>query len=244
MPKNDRIEGGRTRVLTPYQIGMLIANENWGPVKGAGTRRMGQTASAFLDTAIAVCLAESGGNTAAKNPSSSASGLWQIMASVHADKIGGRDIFDPVVNTEVAHKIYDNAGGWSPWEAYNTGAYKKYLGHGKEVYDKLAATSDADLKSFILSVAAGLSPGGAAAALLAGGEVKWDIPGAIRDLSAKIVQGGKIAGWFLLALTLILAGVWVLFQRSPTGKAARDAAIGAAGTFATGGASKAAKAVK
>ncbi len=39
--------------------------------------------------------------------------LWQIN-SIHAAKYAGRDIFDPVVNAEVAWQIYQSSG-WRAW---------------------------------------------------------------------------------------------------------------------------------
>lgn len=111
-------------------------------------------AIAWLDTAIAVCLAESGGNPSAKN-ASGASGLWQIMMPLHADMVkeaavavkadggvkGTLDVFNPAVNTRVAGKLYA-AKGWQPWSAYNSGAYKKHLGHGKAAWVFLNSTEN------------------------------------------------------------------------------------------------------
>lgn len=128
-------------ILTPDEIGYLILTSG-----GFGVTA-GATLSPFatnkdLDTAIAVALAESGGNTAARNPGSSARGLWQVMESVHKDKVAAavkdakplfkpefENLDNPVINTAVARKIYSDAGGWRPWEVYNNGDYRKHLGH-------------------------------------------------------------------------------------------------------------------
>lgn len=142
--------------LSPNEIAALIFFQgDFGPKQGFTFGTSGQLgdnqAEQFLDIAIAVCLSESGGSTDVKNGSSSATGLWQVLAVLHADLVKGilneaakdsqgNDIFkpryqnltNPVVNTTAAKKLYNSAGGWSPWEAYNTGAYKKHLGHGKE----------------------------------------------------------------------------------------------------------------
>jgi soluble lytic murein transglycosylase-like protein len=72
-------------------------------------------------TSTAVCLLrhESGGNPKAKNPTSSARGLFQIMASVWAPTFGVSydSLYDPELNVALARRIYDiqGWGAWSPW---------------------------------------------------------------------------------------------------------------------------------
>lgn len=125
----------------------------------------------WLDVAIAVCLAESGGDTRATNPHSTAAGLWQILVSAHGPEIaageafvranpsptvpgdihetGGTNanpnptVFDPRVNTYAAASIYKNAGfAWTPWDVYNKGTYRQHLGHGKDVYAYLTSPAN------------------------------------------------------------------------------------------------------
>lgn len=139
-------------ILTPNEIGTLIyLDGGWGP--GGGK----DAVIKWLDTAIAVAHGESGWDTHAVNGHSSAAGLYQIMTTVHADKVkdaikrweaetGKNDltIFDPRVNIDVARMVSQEAKAaghdeWSPWEAYTnkTAAYKAGLGHGKSVYEFL-----------------------------------------------------------------------------------------------------------
>jgi hypothetical protein len=86
-----------------------------------------------VDIAMAVMSAESGGNPNAENLSDvhrdmygnvicyGSFGLFQI--SCH-----GGQIFDPTANVQAAWIKYINAGNsWSPWGAYTSGAYYKYL---------------------------------------------------------------------------------------------------------------------
>ena len=63
---------------------------------------------------IAFC--ESGMNPRAANKTSSARGLFQVLSYTH----GVREdwLFDPLVSTLVAKKLYD-ASGWNPWLASN-----------------------------------------------------------------------------------------------------------------------------
>jgi hypothetical protein len=70
----------------------------------------------------AVGMAESGGNPNAYNPSG-ATGLMQILGAV----LPG-DLRDPAVNMRNAIKKWEDAHGWSPWEAYTNGRYLRWMG--------------------------------------------------------------------------------------------------------------------
>jgi hypothetical protein len=66
------------------------------------------------DEAIKVARCESNLRPDAMNPNSTATGLFQIMASVHGVR---RDwLTNPDVNIEIAKELYD-ASGWNPWNA-------------------------------------------------------------------------------------------------------------------------------
>lgn len=73
-----------------------------------------------VNRALAVIGCESGGNPSAKNPHSTASGLFQHLGSLWADRSvqagqSGADIFDPVANVAVAAWLVNEGGGWSHW---------------------------------------------------------------------------------------------------------------------------------
>jgi phage-related protein len=72
----------------------------------------------------AIALAESGGNANARNPSG-ADGLWQILGQVVAG-----NIFNPHINALNAVKKWRDAGGFSPWVTYETGAYRQFMDRG------------------------------------------------------------------------------------------------------------------
>ncbi len=75
-----------------------------------------------VERALDVIACESGGDPNAKNPSSSASGLFQHLASEWDRRAYGAgwyqsDIFDPVANVAVAAWLVYEGGGWSHWSA-------------------------------------------------------------------------------------------------------------------------------
>lgn len=78
--------------------------------------------------AVAIALAESGGNTdAVGGPNSNGTfdyGLWQIN-SIHNP--AERDKHSAASNWLLAWRIAGMGMSWSPWAAYNNNAYKKHL---------------------------------------------------------------------------------------------------------------------
>lgn len=89
-----------------------------------------------LDTAVAVALAESGGNAADHTVDSDddSYGLWQInmkgsLGPSRMKQFGlknANELFDPNVNAKAAHTIF-TAHGWKAWGAYTNGSYKKFV---------------------------------------------------------------------------------------------------------------------
>lgn len=73
-----------------------------------------------VDRALRVIQCESKGDSDAKNPRSTASGLFQHLASMwppRASAAGftGVDVFDPVANVGTAAWLVYEGGGWSHW---------------------------------------------------------------------------------------------------------------------------------
>jgi len=88
-----------------------------------------------LITAVAVALAESGGNPKAYNPEVAAGtpagrgsfGLWQIYRKAHPE-FDGWDLFDPQQNATAAFQVFTAAGdSFSPWSTFKSGAYQAHL---------------------------------------------------------------------------------------------------------------------
>ncbi len=79
--------------------------------------------------ATAIAGPESGYRVGAKNPTTTARGLWQIMMSFHAPKFApGESWRDAYANARVARQVWDEAGqSWGPWVAYTSGKYRQYI---------------------------------------------------------------------------------------------------------------------
>jgi len=62
---------------------------------------------------------ESGGDPAAKNRSSSATGLLQIMWTVHSKWIGGSStqLLDGPTNLRLGRQLFLRSGSWAPWKS-------------------------------------------------------------------------------------------------------------------------------
>lgn len=73
-----------------------------------------------VDRAVRVIQCESNGDPLAKNPRSTASGLFQHLASLWPPRaaeagFAGVDVFDPVANVATAAWLVYEGGGWSHW---------------------------------------------------------------------------------------------------------------------------------
>src|SRR5882757_185597 len=89
-----------------------------------------------LNTAVAVALAESGGNPAQHTVSSKddSYGLWQInmIGKLGPDRMkqfglkNANELLDPNVKAKAAHIIFAR-DGWKAWGAYTNNSYKKFV---------------------------------------------------------------------------------------------------------------------
>ena len=95
-----------------------------------------------LTIAVAVALAESGGDPRAHNatPPDNSYGLWQInmlgsMGPARRREFGlesNRELFDPAENARAANKISGDGRSWTPWTTYTSGAYKRHLDEARQ----------------------------------------------------------------------------------------------------------------
>lgn len=99
-----------------------------------------------LDIAVAIALAESGGNNVAYNPETAAGtaqgsgsrGLWQIYGTAHP-QYNNDQAYDPAVNARAAFQVYREAGNrFTPWSTFNNGSYANIL---KSVTGGIMATT-------------------------------------------------------------------------------------------------------
>ena len=96
------------RVLVPRDV------EAWRPLVSA------YFGPGEVERALRVIYCESSGDPGAKNPRSSASGLFQHLARFWTERSvdagwAGADIFDPEANVAVAAWLVYQGGGWSHW---------------------------------------------------------------------------------------------------------------------------------
>lgn len=100
-------------VLSPEQIAYVAASPKGGGFAGDD-----------LVEAVAVALAESGGNTDAVSPPNADAwgsrdrGTWQINDHWHADLLRKYTWSNPYASAQMARLIHDEAGGWGPWSTF------------------------------------------------------------------------------------------------------------------------------
>lgn len=86
--------------------------------------------------AVAVALAESGGDTSTRHVNSNGSidvGLWQINSVHRSSNPTWTEAWlkDPAHNAEAMRTVSGNGTNWAPWVGYSSGAYKQYLNRGR-----------------------------------------------------------------------------------------------------------------
>jgi hypothetical protein len=99
-------------ILTPISIARYALGAGW--TRGDVT------------VAVAVAMAESGGNTDAHATRGEDSrGLWQINVAAHPD-LASQNLYDPATNARAAYGIW-RSQGWGPWSAHNNGSYLMFM---------------------------------------------------------------------------------------------------------------------
>ena len=100
-----------------------------------------------LITAVAIALAESGGNSDIYNPETAAGtplnngsrGLWQIYGNAHP-QYNNNSLYDPQTNANAAYAVANNGVNFSPWTTWGNGSgpYSQYI---QQARDAIASTS-------------------------------------------------------------------------------------------------------
>lgn len=169
------------------------------------------------DIAVAVALAESGGNPRAHNstPPDDSYGLFQInmLGALGPDRrkrfglSSNADLFDPATNARVAYSIF-KASGWSPWTTYTRGTYKKHM------------TGDTGAETEAPStVSAPVQDGGL-----------FGIGAAVNSFGETFMKGFASVGAVIVAVVLLILGIVILLRSQvtsivPGGKIAKIAKV-------------------
>ncbi len=95
--------------------------------------------------AIAIALAESGGQTDAVHhnagpPPSVDRGLWQINSRFHPE-VTDSQAFNPATATDAARRISVGGTNWTPWAAFRNHVYTPFLPAAKAAVARLAKPS-------------------------------------------------------------------------------------------------------
>lgn len=171
--------------------------------------------------AVAVALAESGGDPSAVNENSNGStdrGLWQIN-SVHLGSNGQLrnyspdTLFDPTVNAVAADTLSKGGTDWSPWSASSGRAaaiYRKHLADDDTLRQLFAI--GATLSAADGSLDSGLSLSSPLGAVLDVGQSIAQVGGVIADVAEAVLNVGwwKRAGLVVASLALLLLAVSLL----------------------------------
>ena len=96
------------------------------------------------DTAVAIAMAESGGNPSAQNCSNANNtcdrGLLQINNYWHPE-VSDQCAYNPLCAFQSAYTISNGGTDFTPWTTYNNGAYQKFLSTGAPTYPTSSSTS-------------------------------------------------------------------------------------------------------
>lgn len=178
-------------------------------------RRAGWPESA-IPIGVAVALAESGGNPRAVNRAnrngSADYGLFQIN-SIHKTILASGDRYDPVDNARMALRVYKDAGSkWTPWSVYKHGTYRKYY-TGKADGNPSTTVDDSGTDDPLKKLQEGIDNGDI-------GRRRAEINGQTLGMFSLGFIGSQ-AFWTrfgigLLAVLLIIVGLWIIFRQPLT----------------------------
>jgi hypothetical protein len=208
----------------------------------------------WLDVAIAICLAESHGDTQAKNPSG-ASGLWQIMMPLHQDLVNkAATVVEGWDKDASAAKGADKAfqgnhlgvtptqGGatYTVWDArVNTYTAAEVYRAANFKWTPWQTYTDGSYKQY-------LGHGKAAYAFLTnpsniehmkkeldtiikndhviGGIGPISMPSWLAPIFSWLASAGITVGAFLLGAIVVILGIWLIVSKTKAGKAVKSGA--------------------
>lgn len=99
-------------------------------------RAVGLSGQALI-LAVAIALAESGGDPTAHNPGNGTTdiedsyGLWQINILAHSEYSASK-LTDPAYNAQAMFTISRGGSDWTSWGSYTSGRYLTYMGQAQQ----------------------------------------------------------------------------------------------------------------
>lgn len=168
-----------------------------------------------LNVAVAVALAESGGNTDAHNGTGkdNSYGLWQI--NMYGDMgparrgqfnlLSNDDLYKPEVNAKAAKAIHKSQGWQRGWTTYASGKYLQYMDSAK------AATSEKSKNNITEAVDSVKAP-------------LDNASGAINSLGSTVFKGVTNLTGIIVAIAFLVVGVVFLVMSSQNAKKAANVA--------------------
>lgn len=235
--------------LTPQQIAQVAYN--------AGFR------GADLVKAVAIAIAESGGNPQAYNPETAAGtragsgsrGLWQIYGTAHP-QYNNPAVFDPQVNADAAYQVYRQAGNrFTPWTTWTKGIASRIIptlpkfqiDSSPAARSRTTTNAVSQMTGKIGDGVSGSAGGTGTPAGTVAYQIRQGVEGAIE--SVKNAVAGKTAsgeqrelfdtGTYLVGIVLIFAGLIFVFIKSDAGQNTALLAKEGVKIAATGGLAKA-----
>lgn len=171
-----------------------------------------------LNTAVAIALAESGGNTNAYNHNETTKddsyGLWQINMWKDLGPARRKDfgitantaLYIPTTNAKAAHLIYSRSG-FNAWTTYTSGKYKQFIGSGSVT----PATID---------------PASGTTETVAIPDIPGAITGAVNSFGSTVFKASSNIAGIVVAIALLVLGVVLLARNQvanliPAGKVAK-----------------------
>lgn len=197
---------------------------------------------ADLVKAVAIAIAESGGNPKAYNPElaagtksgSGSRGLWQIYGTAHP-QYNNPTVFDPQANANAAYQVYREAGNkFTPWTTWTKGVASQIIPTLPkfQIDSSPAARSQTTTKAVsqmtgTIGETTGTAAGIATPQSTIANQIQTGVDGAITSIknavAGKTAEGAQRelfdTGIYITGVVLVFAGLIFLFIKSDAGQA-------------------------
>jgi hypothetical protein len=170
-------------------------------------------------TAVAISIAENDTSDPARvsppnHDGSRDYGLWQINSSHFGENLGNigaasvilnkNNVTDPKINGRAAYVISKNGTDFSPWTTYKSGKYKVHMAEAQATQKPGNPVSDYFNQGNTTGITSGVSD-------------------AVSKITGWATDAGKVAGYFILGILLVLMGIIILAGKSKAGEALASA---------------------